>query len=98
MFGMYALPEPEIVEALRDGWHLPACDLMSRKLISATEDATLDELSCLMVQKNINRVPIVRDGKLIGIVTREDVLRGMQPASRARKIESYYKPATLVAA
>jgi len=77
MFGMYALPEPEMIEAFRDGWMLPASDLMSRKLISATDDTTLQELSRLMVQKRINSVPIVRDGTLVGIVTRDDVLRGM---------------------
>jgi len=82
LFGLYALPEPQLLEAYRDGWHLTAADLMSRKLITASEDATLEDLSCLMLQKRINRVPILRAGKLVGIVTREDVLRGMTPPAR----------------
>jgi signal-transduction protein with cAMP-binding, CBS, and nucleotidyltransferase domain len=37
----------------------------------------LDELGNLMLEYHVNRIPIVRDGKPVGIVTRSDVLRGL---------------------
>ena len=50
-------------------------DVMSGDLVSATELATLGEIADLMEAKRIKRVPILHDGKLVGIVSRADLLR-----------------------
>lgn len=52
-------------------------DVMTRHVISASEDAPLDEIVKQMKQNGIKRVPIVRNGKVIGIVSRADLLRGL---------------------
>jgi CBS domain-containing protein len=52
-----------------------AADLMKRRLVTAKPDATVHELIHLMTVYAIDRVPIVEDGLVIGIVTRADVLR-----------------------
>lgn len=53
---------------------LTARDLMSTPVITVEEEATLHEIAALMVQRKINRVPVLRAGRLAGIVSRADVL------------------------
>ena len=52
-----------------------ADDIMSRGVVSVGDETTADQLTSLMGLHGIRRVPIVRDGKLVGIVTRSDLLR-----------------------
>jgi CBS domain-containing protein len=51
-------------------------DVMSAPVITASESATVREIAHMLVAYHIKRVPIVRDGKLVGIVSRADLLRG----------------------
>ena len=41
------------------------------------DTATFDELVALMQRRSIKRLPVMRDGKLVGIVTRADIVRGL---------------------
>jgi CBS-domain-containing membrane protein len=50
-------------------------DVMSRDVLLASHDETLPHLISLLARSRIKRLPIVADGKLIGIVSRVDVLR-----------------------
>ena len=52
----------------------PVRAYMSKKLITATPDATVREIDDLMFQNNIGHLPIVVDNKIVGIVTRTDFL------------------------
>jgi CBS domain-containing protein len=52
-----------------------ARDIMSRGVISIGDEASADQVTQLMGLHGIRRVPIVREGKLVGIVTRSDLLR-----------------------
>jgi CBS domain-containing protein len=51
--------------------------IMHTAIISADQEASLAELADLMLQHGIKRVPILRDGVLIGIVSRADVVRAV---------------------
>jgi len=50
-------------------------DIMTRVVISVDELATLGEIADVMEQKRIKRVPVVNDGRIVGIVSRADLLR-----------------------
>jgi CBS domain-containing protein len=52
-------------------------DVMTREVISAEERTQLAEIAKLMQRHRIKRVPIVRDGKIIGIVSRGNLLQGL---------------------
>jgi CBS domain-containing protein len=56
---------------------LTARDVMTREPITVTEDTPLEEIAMLLEQKAIKRVPVLRDGKLVGIVSRADLLHGL---------------------
>lgn len=77
LFGLAPVKEETLLRAYQDGMALKVGAVMTRKVVTATPDAALDALAALLVNKRINRIPVVDGGKVVGIVTREDVLRGM---------------------
>lgn len=52
-------------------------DFMIEKFIFVTPDTSLEEIEKIMVEKNIGRIPVVVKGKVVGIITRSDILRGI---------------------
>jgi acetoin utilization protein AcuB len=55
------------------------CDWMTRELITISPNTSLAEAHKLMMEKHIRRLPVIHDGRLVGIVTLGDV-RGAEPA------------------
>ena len=82
LYGVMPLPDDQLCEAVRRGHPLRVRDLMTRPAVTATEATTIDELAELMVQNWINRVPIVRGGRLVGIVSRSDLIRALTQSAR----------------
>jgi len=52
-----------------------AADIMSTQVISVTEETDAEEVAHLLTNRRIRRVPILADGKLVGIVSRSDLMR-----------------------
>jgi CBS domain-containing protein len=50
-------------------------DIMTRGVISVTPDTNLDEASHILFHQRIRRVPVLDQGKLVGIVSRADLVR-----------------------
>lgn len=50
------------------------CDVMTPHPVVVTEDATLEKIVSLMEKNRIRRLPVVRGGQLVGIVTRANLL------------------------
>ena len=70
---------PETVLArdyLRSHSHHVA-DVMTRDVVTAEERTDLKDIAGLMQSKGVKRVPIVRDGKVVGIVSRANLLQGL---------------------
>ncbi len=53
----------------------PIKDYVSNGAISVTEDVTVEEAARILVQNNILRLPVLKDKKLVGIISRRDILR-----------------------
>ena len=53
----------------------PAADMMTLPLITISPDDTIWDASELMKTRNIHKVPVVRDKKLVGIITNSDVVK-----------------------
>ena len=53
-------------------------EIMTRDVISVAEDTPLTEVVRLMERHRIKRVPVLRDGALIGIVSRADLLHAIR--------------------
>jgi CBS domain-containing protein len=52
-------------------------DVMTKAVITAEEDTPLGDLVDLMEKRNIKRIPVVRAGKLVGIVSRANLLEAL---------------------
>jgi len=50
-------------------------DVMCRELQFLDAEASLDEAANLFCEKNMRRIPIVRDRKLVGVLSRRDLIR-----------------------
>jgi CBS domain-containing protein len=48
--------------------------IMSQKVFSVDEDASIEEIAQLMTTHRIKRVPVMKQGKLVGIVSRADIV------------------------
>ena len=52
-------------------------EIMTSGAISVSEDTPLSEIATLFERKRIKRVPVVRDGKLTGIVSRSNLIQAL---------------------
>jgi len=52
-----------------------AREIMSTPIVTINEDASIEEAARLMTRKNIKKLPVVRDDRLIGIITSMDLVR-----------------------
>lgn len=50
-------------------------DAMTTRVYWVEEDVPVSEIAEIMNKERINRIPVVRHGKLVGIVTRNDILK-----------------------
>lgn len=70
-------PFGKTVDAVKKASGLTAADLMSSPVVTVDEETLVHEIAGLMVRRKINRVPVVRGGRVVGIVSRADVLRAL---------------------
>ncbi|WP_158600873.1 CBS domain-containing protein [Teichococcus wenyumeiae] len=54
-----------------------ARDVMTTEIASVNEDTPVEQIARLMEKRRIKRVPVLRDGKIVGIVSRADLLRAV---------------------
>jgi CBS domain-containing protein len=52
-------------------------EVMTSGVISVSEDTPLSEIATLFERKGIKRVPVVKDGKLVGIVSRANLIQAL---------------------
>jgi CBS domain-containing protein len=67
---------PSFLECIKTENHR-AREVMVTPVITAPEDATVAELADLLGRHNIKRLPILQNGKLVGIVSRANVVRAI---------------------
>ncbi len=58
--------------------HAPAKSVMASQVVTCSEETPLAELRRLVAGTDVGRVPVVRDGTVVGVVTRSDVLRALE--------------------
>jgi len=54
-----------------------AADAMTRDVVTLPEDADVAQAALLMLERAVKRIPVVRDGRATGIVSRRDLLRAL---------------------
>jgi CBS domain-containing protein len=61
-------------------------DVMTHDVISVNADAPLEEIVTLMEERRIKRVPVLEGDRVVGVVSRADLLRALAVAARERAV------------
>lgn len=69
----------QIYDAAR---RMTAREIMSPDVIMVTEEQSAEEAVTLLLRHDIHRIPVIRDGVPVGMVSRHDLLRLMIPHSQ----------------
>lgn len=70
--------ELDLLRAVLEGKDLQSVkaeDVMGLPALCINEDASIEEVIKQMIEQNIIRLPVVREGKLVGVIARADILR-----------------------
>lgn len=71
-----------------------ARDVMTRDVITVEEDAPIAEIARVMEKNHIKRVPVLKDGMLVGIVSRANIVRQVA-AVKELHVETYVDDDTI---
>ena len=80
LFGAYLeLPgsHRHFEEELRRAVGATVGEVMESEVVACSEDDTLERAATLMHERKVSRLPVVRDGVLVGIVGRSDIIRAI---------------------
>ena len=64
-----------IVKAGVDPKRAKAADIMSKPIVTIDESETLESASKMMTRYNVSKLPVLRKGELVGVITSTDVIR-----------------------
>jgi CBS domain-containing protein len=78
---MWELPEERAADYIHSHGRT-AGEVMTRDVATVSEDASLGEIAELLEERRIKRVPVLRDGRLVGIVSRANLLHGLATAAK----------------
>jgi acetoin utilization protein AcuB len=76
---LYASPSPATTLSIYEMQYLlskiPVSEVMTSRLITVTDGATLEEAARLMIDNQIGGLPVVHGEKLVGIITETDIFK-----------------------
>lgn len=64
---------------------LTIADIMTPDVVSVSPDASVDEIAWLLASRNFRRVAVVEGEKLVGVVSRADIVRTVGTAPQLRE-------------
>ncbi|MBZ4683558.1 MAG: domain containing protein [Fusobacteriales bacterium] len=83
----------DIDKAIHHGFsNAPVKAYMSSNIICASPNTSIEELKKIIIENEIGRVPIIENNRLIGIVTRTDILRNLYEQKFVLKKPSEINP------
>jgi CBS domain-containing protein len=59
----------------------PVKEIMTKTVHAISPDEELEDASTMMVKYDVNRLPVIENGKLVGIVARSDIIRGLSESA-----------------
>lgn len=75
-----AVTKTQLQRGSTDPRALPVKDVMARTVLCLSEEQTLSDVANLMNNKDVDRFPVVREGVVVGFLTRADLIRRLVAA------------------
>ncbi len=57
-------------------------DIFRKDVVTITENSTIEDIATIMSEKNIHHLPVLKKGKLVGIVGKKDIVRAIAKGER----------------
>ncbi|HYA13890.1 MAG TPA: CBS domain-containing protein [Syntrophales bacterium] len=81
--GVIPLTSPKHIEKeLQKMGAIKVSEAMSPDPITVGPETAMEDIATLMVQRNIHSLPVLDQGKLVGIIGKEDILRTLMPGEK----------------
>lgn len=74
---IYLESEKHFKEELKKMAATTVDDIMVRDVVTVEEETTVREMATLMSEQGKNLLPVLKDGKVVGVVGKEDIVRSM---------------------
>jgi tRNA nucleotidyltransferase (CCA-adding enzyme) len=76
----------DVDRAIHHGFpHAPVRGYLGREVVTLTPATPLPEIERIMIEHHVGRLPVLDGGRLVGIVTRSDILRALHGERYARQ-------------
>jgi CBS domain-containing protein len=79
--GTFEFGHKHFEEELRRALGSKVSDVMSTEPLVCNDDDTIERAATIMHEHDVSRLPVVNSGRLVGIVSRNDVLRAILSSS-----------------
>ncbi len=96
VFGFHLIPGDRLWTAYRHSWAMEVSAVMSTRIVTVDPWTPLIELAKMMSSQDVNRIPVLEDHRIIGIIARADIIRAFSslPTPELRK-EAWRPPHAL---
>jgi predicted transcriptional regulator len=81
-----------ILHVLTEGHGKKCRDIMTRNVIFAKPKQKIQKISELMMKHAISQLPVVDNGKVVGTITEEDIVRNLNADLGEEKVEAIMQP------
>jgi CBS domain-containing protein len=83
LFNQWADPK-RIIEVYEHARRYTAADVMTRNVFSVGVEEQIGEVARLMLRHKVKRLPVLENGRLVGIITRQDLIVFLAEPAQAR--------------
>jgi CBS domain-containing protein len=86
--GVIYLENPfEMKQEIKKLTAITAGQIMTEKVLTITEDVEVEDIATMMIEKDINGVPVIGDNGLVGIVTRHDLVMSLAKSDSDAQVD-----------
>ncbi len=71
----YLLDTEPFAKKIAEADKIQVRDVMRKDVICVTEDTPVPEVAKLMITKKVRRLPVLRGGRMVGIIARSDIVK-----------------------
>jgi len=73
----YILNEEPFSKRISELGSLTVKDIMRKDVLCVPDDTPVPEVARLMLTRKIRRIPVLREGKMVGIIARDDIVKAI---------------------